>query len=516
MRQYRFARRAFMAGVGAATGLQILLRNLEAAAQGVPSPPRFLMMHWPVGTVRYRYLPQGIGRDYVTSPILKPFEDAGLREDMIALYGLSTADIGGGGGGGHEAGTPLSSTGATCPGTRRTGGEPDDACAGGPSWDQIFLKRVPELARPGTGYANAICDARVDSLEVSPQCLSYSHTTRSVVSERPNAGGMITEHTPLLPTLSPVQLYMNLFSGFMPGGDSAASQAELLRALNARKSVLDYARSELKELELLAPGSEKSKIDFHAESIRKIEEQLSAQIASGGMAPGCTLPAKPDSNLSGPSGGGNSGTEVADDAVHAEIGKLHMGILRAAFQCDVLRVATFQWSPGNNHVSFKGLYPDEPNGVYMHHPLSHRINNRADVDESMPSDTQLASTVEFLVRVQTWYNARTAELLNELKLAKDANGNSLLDYTICPFITEVGETTHSWSPMPAMIFGGRALGMQGGQFQNFQGNLRHHNDLWLSIAQAYFKSADPLPALAQEIFHKQGVSAIPGLWSPVA
>jgi hypothetical protein len=70
-----------------------------------------------------------------------------------------------------------------------------------------------------------------------------------------------------------------------------------------------------------------------------------------------------------------------------------------------------------------------------HHPLSHRINNRADVDESMPS---------------------------------------------------------------------------------FQGNLRHHNDLWLSIAQAYFKSSDPLPALAQEIFHKQNVAPIPGLWSPVA
>ena len=97
MRQYRFARRAFLAGVGAATGLKVLLRNLEAGAQALPSPPRFLMMHWPVGTVRYRYLPQGSGRAYVTSPILKPFEDAGLREDMIALYGLTTADIGGGG-----------------------------------------------------------------------------------------------------------------------------------------------------------------------------------------------------------------------------------------------------------------------------------------------------------------------------------------------------------------------------------------------------------------------------------
>ena len=34
MRSYRFARRAFLAGIGGAVGLKVLLRNLEVAAQG--------------------------------------------------------------------------------------------------------------------------------------------------------------------------------------------------------------------------------------------------------------------------------------------------------------------------------------------------------------------------------------------------------------------------------------------------------------------------------------------------
>src|SRR6185369_11954624 len=123
MKSYRFARRSFFAAVGGAFGLKILLRNIEAVAQGATSPPRFLLTHWPVGTVRTQWLPTGTGTGYTTSPILKPFEDAGLREDMIALYGLSHSGINTGGGGGHEAGTPMMSTGANCPGTRSNGGE---------------------------------------------------------------------------------------------------------------------------------------------------------------------------------------------------------------------------------------------------------------------------------------------------------------------------------------------------------------------------------------------------------
>ncbi len=516
MRSYRFARRSFLAGIGGAVGLKVLLQNLEASAQGVTSPPRFLMTHWPVGTIRYHFVPTGTGSNYTFSRILKPFEAAGLKDDMTILYGLNQEGvISAGMGGGHESGTPMTTTGANCPGTRDNNGEDDDGCAGGPSWDQILLKNVPDLQRPGTGYANAICDARVDSLETSTQCLSYDYATRSIQSARP--GGMITENIPLLPTLSPVQLYMNLFSGFMPGGDTPGNQEELLRALRARKSVLDFALGQLSTLETLAPGSEKAKIDFHAEAIRKIEMQLQSQIDMGGTVSGCMLPTAPDPDLVGKTGSkfdyDSPGTSTADDDVHAQIGDLHSSLLLAAFQCDLIRVATFQWSPGTNHVSFAGMFPDEPNAIYMHHPLTHRINNRSHVMDAPPGDTELASVVEFMANVQTWYNEKTAAIINKFKNATDANGNSLLDYTVIPYVTEVAETTHSRYDMPAMIFGGKALGMQHGTFQSL--NDRSYNAFWTTIAQAYLKTNDPLATLGDEVFVKNGASPISGLWSPV-
>ena len=519
MRSYRFARRSFLAGIGGAFGLKIMLDNLEAMAQGATSPPRFLMTHWPVGTIRTQWVPTGSGTSYVTSPILEPFETAGLREDMIVLYGLSHGGISSGSGGGHEAGTPMMATGANCPGTRRNGGEADDSCAGGPSWDQIFLRRIPELVRPGQGYANAICDARIDSYETSTRCISYGYTTRSIVAERPTAGAMITEAVPLYPTLSPLALYTALFQGFMPGGSMTDETA--LRALRARKSVLDYALSELAEVRLLCPANERTKIDAHAEAIRKIEMQLAEQIANPPTGNTCALPTEPDESLSGKTSDRLSDyndptTSTDDSGTHRAVGKAHFGIIKAAFQCDLIRVATFQWSPGTNHVSFKGLDPNSPNTIYMHHPLSHKVQDPAFYNGSRPSSN--AYVWDAMVNANKWYNTETAALLAELKSATDTYGGNLLDHTIVPHVTEVAEASHTRSPLPALIFGGKALGMKGGQFQNFSQN-KNHNCLWVSIAQAYLNSDDPLnqdSPLAEDNFVKQNVSPIDGLWEPPA
>lgn len=524
MTSYRYARRSFLAAVGGAFGLRIMLRNLELSATGATPPPRFLMLHWPVGTVRYRFKPSGSGTDFTLPPMLQPFEDAGLRDSMAIIYGLTNETWRTGGGGGHEAGTPFATTGADCPGCRRNGGEADDAVAGGPSFDQIFLENVPALQRPGLGYANAICDARVDSLETSTQCLSYSYTTRQVES---TTGGMLTENTPNLPTLSPAQLYSNLFSNFMPGGQTPENNEAAILALAQRKSVLDFSLREMDRIKSLAPGGEAPKIEAHTEAIRKIETQVSQQLTDAQMgggtvaADGCTLPAAPDSGLQGKTGSRNDysnfQTTTSDEDVHEQIGKLHAGIIRAAFQCDLMRVATFQWSPGTNHVSFGGMFPDDPSRIYMHHPLSHQIGNARDVLDSQPSGT-LGSYVEFLVNVQTWYNQKTADILTEFKNTTDAFGGNLFDYTVFPYITEVSQTTHfPRQPIPAMIFGGKALGMHpnGGAFYDFDNQYRNHNDLWMSVAQAYLGS-DPLSQLSSETFRKDGVQPISGTWAQPA
>src|SRR5436190_24103844 len=153
MRSYRFARRSFLVGIGGAFGLEILLRNMEAAAEGAGAPPRFLMMHWPVGTIRDQFIPSGSGTSYTTSKagqgpgyIISPFDTPELRPQTIVLHGFNMDGIRGEGGG-HEEGTGFATTGASSPGTRANGGEDDDGRAGGPSGDQSLPKNVPALSR---------------------------------------------------------------------------------------------------------------------------------------------------------------------------------------------------------------------------------------------------------------------------------------------------------------------------------------------------------------------------------
>ena len=73
-------------------------------------------------------------------------------------------------------------------------------------------------------------------------------------------------------------------------------------------------------------------------------------------------------------GPGRDSATTEDGPTHARVAQVHMDILRAAMVCDLIRVGTFQYSPGTNHVSFKGMYPGEPNTIYMHHPVSHRLS----------------------------------------------------------------------------------------------------------------------------------------------
>ena len=105
MTSYKYARRSFIAGTSAAVGLHTILRGMEGQAQAATTAPkRLLVTHHPVGTCRYAWAPTGSGTTYTQSRILKPFEDAGLRDDMIIIDGLNMDGIGGPGGG-HEKGT---------------------------------------------------------------------------------------------------------------------------------------------------------------------------------------------------------------------------------------------------------------------------------------------------------------------------------------------------------------------------------------------------------------------------
>jgi hypothetical protein len=523
MKSYRFRRRTFLSALGGALGLHQLLRNMEAAAQGAGAPKRFLMIGWPCGSVKIPFTPMGTGADYTASTtfaepgyIISPFATPALKPHVHILTGFNMSGLNCPGGGAHEAGTPFSTTGASGPGTRSNGGETDDGCAGGPSWDQILLKHCPELVTTGRGYYNVICDARVDSYETSTRCLSYGYTKQSI--QAANTNGNISENAPLRPTLSPVTAYNDLFSNFTPGG--GGTDMDALRRLKQQKSVLDNSKRELQALWDMAPSEERVKIDANMAIIRSEEERLTELINNPPMVGDCTVPTAPPMDLMGETSdrnnyGNNGEVSEADDVKHAAVGAAHAGIIRAAFACDIIRVATFQWSPGTNHVSFKGANPAAPEKMYMHHPLSHLNLQTQFYQGSRPAmGANNRHVWDGMTFVQHWYFTETAKFVTEFLNQVDplaTDGGTLLDRTVMTAISEVGNPSHDRNGASALIIGGSKLGMQPGGFQAL--NNAHHNRIWATTAQA-FLGEDPLSALEDEVFYKQGVTPIPGVWEP--
>jgi Protein of unknown function (DUF1552) len=549
MISYRFKRRAFLAGISGGVGLKMMLRNVEAVAQGATkSPARLLLSHWPVGIVAGSgdaTLFTATSGSTGGSQGLQPFTDAGLGPDMTVIRGISSPN---GAGGSHEGGTPALMTGVGCAGTRSGQQESDDGYAAGPSFEQVMLAVAgTPLKAPGAAlsYINLGCDTRTDFGEVSTKCLSYG-TNRQTVGALSGPG---MENQPLMPNLSPLNAFMTLFANLAAAqyedtgnGLSAAPPTAdaMLTSLASRRSVLDFAKTEIDILRAMAPGEARMKLDNHFEAIKQAEDSITAAIqtgqtctgtggmggsmGTGGMGgrggaggsvggsggrggtggstggsggrggtggggatgtggtgvvipPGqaCTTargaPNPPAAALVGipePSARGYGGTygrpdlgangqPAPEEATNLGlVGKAHMSVLKAAFICDVVRCGTLLWAPGTNHVGFRGLFPGSTTTVYQHHPQSHKIGTQQTIASS--SVSSLDNSAQFLFQVQLWFFKQMADNVKEWKTSIDGLGNSLLDYTVIPYVTEVASTGHERSRMPAMIIGGKSLG----------------------------------------------------------
>jgi hypothetical protein len=494
-----------------------------------------LVTHWPVGIVAglgdalWKPTSGSVGG----SPALKPFADAGLGADMTVLRGLTTPL---GAGGSREGGTVSLVTGIGARGTRAGQAEGDDAYSAGPSFDQILLKNVAALQRPGSGYANSIVDSRTDWGEISTKCLSYSYESQAV-----NAlSGPGTEAKPLPPEISPLMQYTKLFSGFVPGatgagGSGGGGQAgsggggsgggpsqpvadAMMKKLVGRRSVLDFSLDELNQLKRIAPAGARNKLSIHTDAVLAAETAVTNAInrgypggggaggtggggtGGGGAGPTCstcaTTPAAPQ-NVMGmaDSRGGvgasyNNPTATTNDApVHAQAGALHLEVLKAAFVCDLIRVGTFQWSPGTNHVGF-ALYPGTTQ-PYQHNPTSYKVVTSDTIGSA--TLTALPSAAQFLFNVHSWYFARHAENFAIWKNTVDGCGNSLLDFTCVPFLTEVMACGGERSNLPAMLIGGKRLGFLHDRYVAGKITI---NELWGTIAQAFGYASTTAPFAA--------------------
>jgi hypothetical protein len=245
-----------------------------------------------------------------------------------------------------------------------------------------------------------------------------------------------------------------------------------------RKGVLDFALKDLQRLQMHVPSSQLPKLESHLEGL----QQLQQKIESDGMAPGAECDQPEQLALPTPPDG-----ITVDEAQHFAVAKNQLGIISAAFQCDLTRVATFSFAHGNSDLRFANVVDDfaDTNG---HHNISHDTN-----------------AGQYQARIERFYCEILAEFVQGLKDTPEGDG-SVLDNTIIVFFNEccIGNS-HSIENMPVLMFGGKNLGLQTGQHLKFSG--RFMNDVWAAVANAY---GVPLSTFGDPAF---GQGPMPGLFA---
>ncbi len=459
MRLKPLTRRKFLYGLGGAAGLASWLDRAIALEQGLLNPRRFIVYHRPVGTVQTHWWPEGTGTDlsaYQMSRILTPLTPH--LGNMVMLRGLGLPHRGSTGGGG-ERGLVLSMTGRRCP-HLYAGNGGDDPMAEGPSVDQLLVRRSAVLQYAPVQSVSVSCDERADTPgEVSTRHLSYSGP-----------------RMPIRPFYQPLETYQRIFGTLVSAREQKSG---LQQALAARRSVLDFALRDLQRMRDVAPAAQWDKLDAYEDAVRQVERKLAETItpATCGMAePPSTIPV--NTRLT-PYHSDNNSPEQ-DDLVLDQIGELHAAVIRAAFKCDLNRVATFQWAPASNHVSFGGMWLPDLTLNKVHHPFSHK-----------PATPEV---VEFLTRVEEWFAERLAVFIQSLKDTTDITGKPLFANTVLAYITEVGEKNGSWDNMPWLLLGGSDTGIRGGQMWTHDGTqpssatsprMRSTNDFWMSLGRPF-------------------------------
>jgi Protein of unknown function (DUF1552) len=443
-------RRAALAGIGASAA-GMLLRPLFASAEGA-SPTRLLIVHRPCGTRPEVFFPAvgdaknfsldfsgNVGGVMIPS-ITKPFTP--LIPDMVLLNGITCPRDQGWAGDQHAAAMITMMTGKrfmALPGTTdlKTDSNAKTIVAVDKSIDQLLL---------GTPAAN-LGGRPVGSI----QSTAYRPSSVSLPAFRVLSYG--GSNAPLFPESRPATLFDQIF-----GSATAELSPEALARLRTQnKSILDFVNGDLTRLRSHVPASQQPKLDAHLAAIQTLEKA----VGSSGVSPGASCGKPKQVALPAASGGVS-----ADEAQHLANAQNQLGIISAAFQCDLTRVATFSFAHGNSYLEFSHIIQGENLAGGGHHDISH--NTGAGLSQA---------------RIDRFYCEALATFLTQMKAIPDGAGN-MLDNTLVVFFNECSDGNgHDIHNMPVVMFGGKSLKLNTGQHMKFNG--RYMNDVWSAVAGAF-------------------------------
>ena len=257
-----------------------------------------------------------------------------------------------------------------------------------------------------------------------------------------------------LPTIgSPLSAYNTVFGAAMPSGSNTSAAALLKR----RQSILDTISGEITGLQSTLGSNEKAKLDAHLDSIRQLENKLTA--ASSGPA-SCTKPAVPGADSTFQYMG-------AMDALAANL--IHQQIIVSAFGCDITRVACLEY--GNDQklmVNATGIPYDDAHGGYIHSGASSNYAN--------------------LVLFEAYLATQFVSLINALKAVPDplgSNGQTLFDNTLMVWARDMGDAqNHNQQSMRFVLASGNGGYLKTATGGRYVTSSERHERILLNVCEA--------------------------------
>jgi hypothetical protein len=399
-------RRTFLRSARGALALPLLEAMIPAATSWAETPakpvPRLGFVFIPMGCDQTRWTPPGQGKLDELSPILAPLKPVKDQVTVITNMRLQNA----------YPGTHDTSNSAFLSAASSKHTESSDYFLG-TTVDQIAAKQMGR-------------DTQLDSLQIAmdlnplagvcnngyacvyQNCLSWSSPT-----------------TPLPSEAHPRVVFERLFG---EGGNAEARRA----ALHNRASLLDSFTTDIAKIKQRVGAPDRARLDQYLESVRQVEREIERgeKSVADNKTPDLERP-------------------VGVPAAFGDHAKIMFDLQILAFQADLTRVITFQFTREQSNRTYPDIGVPEP-----HHPTSHHGNDPVKVAK--------------IAKINTYHIELFSEFLQRMKATPDGDG-SLLDHSVYLYGSGMGNPSlHDHENLPILVAGGAATRLKGGRHIKYE------------------------------------------------
>jgi hypothetical protein len=359
----------------------------EVLADGLPLPTRFGIWFWGNGIRREHWIPDQQGYDWVPKAELMPLNDLKPYFNLITNLEVKTATHP------HHSGMAGILSGAPF---QKVADVRDTIVSTfrEKSLDQVVADAYAAQGLSAPFRSLELGVARFRGTDEGTTFQYLSHNGPNNVNPSEYNGAVI---------------FNRLFG--IQGEGNAYLQA-------SKKSVLDHSLAQVEKLKQRVSQSDRIRLDQHLESIRALEQRLSA------VVPTC---ARPDQNF---------GLNDIDPEPLAEKNEIMAELARLAFSCDLTRVLSVMFSTAGSGVV---VWPAGASNSL--HQMCH--------DEAVPQPLVHQSIVYIMERLGVF--------LRKLRDTPEGNGN-LLDRSVVLCTTELSEGNRHTNDEYPIILAGKGNG----------------------------------------------------------